>query len=142
MDLECTRFNKKFDFKIEIDPKLSSEEVYIPPMLIQPFVENTIKHGLSKKEGHGLLEIKFRKNHNLLRCIVRDNGIGREKAEALKEESKKAHRSLGMEVTWERLLTLRKRKGFNVNFEIIDLKNANGEAEGTQVNINLSFESE
>lgn len=141
MELEQTRFNKKFEFIIDIDPELSPEEVYIPPMLIQPFVENAIKHGLRNKEGLGLLEVEFRTNYNLLNCIIRDNGIGREKAEALKKESSKSHRSQGMEVTRERLSAISRSKNINVNFEITDLKKENGTAAGTQVVVNLPFET-
>ncbi|MCD4698331.1 MAG: tetratricopeptide repeat protein [Bacteroidales bacterium] len=142
MELESIRFNKKFDCKIEVDPELPVDAIYIPPMLIQPFVENSIKHGLRNKKSKGLLEIEFRQNNKLITCIVKDNGIGREKAMELNKEKNKTHQSLGMQVTRERLDALSKEKGININFEITNLINKDGKASGTQVLINLPFEIE
>ncbi len=147
LELEKIRFSKKFDFRLSVDPGLPTETVYIPPMLIQPFIENAIKHGLRNKPGNGLLEIEFRQNHKLLTCTVKDNGIGREKAMELNKEKnsmpdgrQESHQSLGMQVTRERLEALSKEKRIDINFEITDLKDNNGKAEGTQVIIQMPFE--
>ncbi len=140
MELERTRFKKKFDFKITIEPELPVETIYIPPMLIQPFVENSIKHGLRNKQESGLLEIEFGQNRNFITCVIKDNGIGREKAMELNMGANKPHQSLGMQVTQERLEILSKEKGVNINFEITDLKDKNGGAAGMQVVINIPFE--
>ena len=142
MELERIRFNKKFDFKITVEPGLPPETIYIPPMLIQPFVENSIKHGLRNKEGHGLLEIEFKQTHKLLSCTLKDNGIGREKALEQNMKKNKSHRSLGMQVTQERLEALSKEKKISINFEITDLKNNNGKVEGTQVVIQMPYETD
>jgi len=77
IELERIRFNKEFNFEISVDPEIPVDAVYIPPMLIQPFVENAIKHGLRDSVSEGLLEIIFTKKSNLITCLVRDNGIGR-----------------------------------------------------------------
>jgi len=140
IELERIRFNKNFNFEIVIDPEIPAEAVYIPPMLLQPFAENAIKHGLRDKVSKGLLEIEFTKNGNLISCMVRDNGIGRKKAMAKKNEKGKTYTSLGMEVTQERLSSLSHGKNVSCNFEISDLKNENGDAAGTQVIINIPYE--
>ena len=142
IELERIRFKQKFDYKITIEPELPVESVYIPPMLVQPFVENSIKHGLRNKPEKGLLEIEFRQNNKLITCIVRDNGIGRDKAKELNKEKNKNHRSLGMQVTQERLTALSKGKRTNISFEITDLTDKNGKAEGTQVVINIPYEAD
>jgi len=142
IELESIRFKKKFDFNIKVDPKLTVETIFIPPMLIQPFVENSIKHGLRHKKGTGLLELEFKQNQKLITCIVKDNGIGREKAREINNETNKNHRSLGMQVTYERLQALNKEKNIDTKYEITDLKNNTGEAAGTQVLISLPFEKE
>jgi LytS/YehU family sensor histidine kinase len=140
IELERIRFKQKFDYKINIEKELPVDSIYIPPMLIQPFVENSIKHGLRNKKGKGLLEIEFRKDDRFIVCVVKDNGIGREKALELKTGKNKNHKSLGMQVTHERLDALSKLRGSRINFVITDLKNENGEASGTEVEINIPFE--
>ena len=116
-------------------------------MLVQPFVENAIKHGLRNKPGNGLLEIEFRQNHKLLSCTVKEHGIGRKKTLEMNMEKnimpdgrQESHKSLGMQVTRERLEALSKEKRININFETTDLKDKNGKPEGTQVVIQMPFE--
>jgi len=140
IELERIRFNKEFNFEISVDPEIPVDAVYIPPMLIQPFVENAIKHGLRDSVSEGLLEIIFTKKSNLITCLVRDNGIGRERAQINKSETGKTHVSLGMQVTQERLISLSQGTSVSYNFEISDLENKNREATGTQVIINLPGE--
>ena len=147
MELERMRFKQKFDYKITIEPGLPIETAYIPPMLIQPFVENSIKHGLRNKKDKGLLEIEFSQKHKFINCVVKDNGVGRKKAMEMNKEKntmpddrQESHQSLGMLVTRERLDALSKEKKININFNITDLKDKNGKAEGTQVVIQMPFE--
>ncbi len=142
IELERIRFKQKFDYKITVEPDLPVDSVYIPPMLIQPFVENSIKHGLRNKKEKGLLEIEFRKDDKFIRCFVKDNGVGREKAGKLNNTKNKEHRSLGIQVTKERLDTLSRLKGLKVSFVITDLKDSNGNAAGTEVVIKIPYEEE
>ena len=142
IELERTRFKQKFDYKITIEEGVPVDTVYIPPMLIQPFVENSIKHGLRNKQGKGLLEIEFRKDNNIVTCIVRDNGIGREKAMEKNKERDKSHQSLGMQVTRERLAAIGKERGISIGYEVSDIKNSKGEIAGTQVIIKIPFEED
>ncbi len=96
MELEQLRFDNKFDFEIKVDETIDLEYTFIPPMLIQPFIENAIIHGLANKQSDGKILVELQKNGELMHCIVEDNGIGREKAIELKEKSSKSKRqSLG-----------------------------------------------
>jgi LytS/YehU family sensor histidine kinase len=142
IELERTRFKQKFDFKITIEPGLPVETAYIPPMLIQPFVENSIKHGLRNKTDKGLLEIEFRQNDQSISCIVRDNGVGRQKAMEMDNGKSKSHNSLGMQVTRERLEALSNEKKIDLKFEITDLKDENNKPKGTKVMIQIPYEME
>lgn len=142
MELERIRFKENFDFKIVVDEELDPAALFIPPMLIQPFIENAMKHGLRNKEGKGLLEIAFKPSGNLILCTVKDNGIGRVKAMELNKAKDPAHKSVGMEVTSERLAVLRQEFGEDVSVVVNDLKNQDGSAAGTEVNLKIPFEAE
>jgi LytS/YehU family sensor histidine kinase len=142
MELERIRFKEHFDFKIEVDKNLDSAVLFIPPMLIQPFVENAMKHGLRNKAGKGLLELYFKPAGKLIHCIVRDNGIGREKAAEINKAKDPDHKSVGMEVTSERIVALRQQFKEDISVSITDLKNEDGTAAGTEVNVKIPFEVE
>ena len=142
IELERLRFKNKFEFKLEIDPELYSETTYIPPMLAQPFVENAIKHGLKSKDGNGKLHIGFKKKNQLIECTIEDNGIGREQANALNENRNKDHQSLGMEVTNERIIGFKNEKNTKSSLTIVDLKDNEGKASGTLVNVLFPYEEE
>ncbi|MCF8404844.1 MAG: tetratricopeptide repeat protein [Bacteroidales bacterium] len=142
MELEQLRFDGKFDFEIEVDKKIDPEFTYIPPMLIQPFIENAILHGLSGKKEKGLLKVGFKINGELMHCSVEDNGVGRKKAMELKAGSAKPHRSLGMQVTKERLEILNEKTTEEVLFQIIDLEDESGNALGTRVELKVPYEKE
>jgi tetratricopeptide (TPR) repeat protein len=142
IELERLRFKNKFEFKMELDQGLDQEGMYVPPMLIQPFVENAIKHGLVNKGGDGLLKLSFTKEDKLIRCIVEDNGIGRDQAGLSKNKQSSGHRSLGMQVTRERMDAIKKELNIDCDFKIIDLKDENGQACGTRVEILIPFEEE
>jgi two-component system, LytTR family, sensor kinase len=94
--LEHSRFGDKFDYKIEISQDTDTENIMIPPMLIQPFVENAIWHGLRYLELKGLLSIKIKTDNNRLHIGIEDNGIGRKHSEALKTKNQKEHHSTGL----------------------------------------------
>ncbi|HND82646.1 MAG TPA: hypothetical protein PKY54_04825, partial [Chitinophagales bacterium] len=106
-------------------------------MLIQPYVENSIWHGLIKKEGEKNIQIKFYRNYNYLICEITDNGIGREKAAAL--NLKKQHKSLGTIITKEMFETLHKIKETDYSVEIIDLYDEQHLPAGTKVWIRIEL---
>ena len=129
----------KFDYEISVDESLEKDYIKIPPMLVQPFVENAIKHGMKKYDGQhrGFIRINFDDREKFLECTITDNGIGREKAEELIRSSMETyHQSTSFLVTRERLDLLQENLT-QENFEIIDLHDASGEASGTQVIIRI-----
>ncbi len=128
----------RFDYKISVDENIEKDYVKIPPMLLQPFVENAIKHGLKFEEGkRGLIEVAFKENNTILECSVSDNGIGRKKAEEMVKASKETyHKSTALIVTQERL-DIFKDKSDVKSLEIIDLYEENGEACGTKVIVRI-----
>jgi ligand-binding sensor domain-containing protein len=136
LDIEKLRFENKFEYHIDIDPEIDDEFFGIPPMIIQPFVENAIIHGMLQKEGKGRIYISLVKaSENLLFCVIEDNGIGREKAMEIKNQSGMKHKSRGMLITKERLDILNQQNKSQTTVNIIDLKDSAGNATGTRVEI-------
>ncbi|HEY1038391.1 MAG TPA: two-component regulator propeller domain-containing protein [Bacteroidia bacterium] len=130
----------RFDYSIVVDPSIEQDFVKIPPMILQPFVENAIKHGLKFIDGkRGVITVEFREKENILECSVTDNGIGRKRSEELNKTSKETyHKSTALLVTQERLDILQTDKEIK-SLEIIDLYNEKGNAEGTKVMVRISL---
>jgi tetratricopeptide (TPR) repeat protein len=128
--LEELRFSDKFevDFQEHIT---FPEAIQIPPMLTQPFIENAIIHGLTPSPKKGLLKIVFKEKGDVLRIIIEDNGIGREKAALNKKENN--HKSMATEITKQRLKLIAKRFNKQISFKIYDLKDEGGNPTGTKV---------
>jgi len=134
IEMEALRFDKKFDYKICVDKAVNTDSVEVPPLIIQPYVENAIWHGLLHKETPGCLCISVSlPDENVLQCVIEDDGIGREKAKELKSKSATTRKSLGMKLTEHRLNLLNKYAELNASIDIIDLKNETGESQGTRV---------
>lgn len=142
LELEQFRHNNKFEYEIEVAPEINSEDVLIPSMIIQPFVENAVLHGLAQKEeGDCKLSIRFYKNGDLIVCEVEDNGIGRKKAAQIKANKTNARQSLGINVTEDRVMLLQKiTRNKGTEIKIIDLENEDSKATGTKVKIQLPLE--
>lgn len=132
----------RFDYSIEVDKTMESDFIHIPPMLIQPFVENSIKHGMkgrTEDQEKGKISISFSESNGILECFIEDNGIGRKRAEKIKKESRETyHASTGLSVTTDRLRKLDSNGQINP-LEIIDLYE-NGVATGTKVIIHLPID--
>lgn len=142
IELESLRFDDTFEFKILVDPNIENEEVLIPTLLIQPFIENAIWHGLLHKEGSKRLIIEFRDvNEEYMLCIIEDNGIGREAAKQFRngQLSSVAHESKGMAIVEERLRLLEQKKGEPAHLTVEDLKDSQGKAAGTRAIITLPY---
>ena len=132
--LEKIRFKQKFDYQLAVAENISAHNTFLPSMLLQPFVENAINHGLFHKEGKGLLSINIQKEEDgTLKCIIKDNGIGREKAGEIKKLSKRNYKSRATQITEERLDALRQFEDFDIQFEIEDLFDQAGNPNGTRV---------
>ncbi len=140
IDLEKARFNNRFTYQINIDDNIEEELILVPAMLIQPFVENAILHGLlHKNDDNGLITIDITENpdKHLLTCSITDNGIGR-KAAAEYSKTNKGHHSVGMQLTRDRLKDLNKEtEGISCNIE--DLYDSSGNALGTKVTILIPY---
>ncbi len=136
LDLEQLRFGAEMTYTIECAADVDTEGIFLPSMIIQPFVENAIKHGLLHKKGEKRLEIRFKVIDNELVCNILDNGVGRKRSAEIKARASVAHASFSTAATVKRLDLIRSLYGDSVNLVIIDLE-ANGEAQGTEVKLTL-----
>jgi len=139
LGMEQLRFKNAFDYHIDADPELDADEVRIPPLLIQPFVENAVWHGLMHKDERGSLLIRLRVEGDVLTCVVRDNGVGRKRAGMLKSKSVEKHKSMGMQITAERMALLTGPGDARPFFQIEDLYDENGASLGTQVTLTIKI---
>jgi len=138
LELESLRFEGKFNYKIDVDAKIDVHNIEIPTLLIQPFVENAIHHGLRFKRSNGTLHVQISLEDNSIICIIEDNGIGIQKA--LKSKNKNGgHKPVGLKVSQERLATLNELRKNGRGVEIIDLAKTNG-GTGTRVKIVIPIE--
>ena len=139
VSLEKIRFNDKFDYTFNIDKSLPLPDIKIPSLMLQPFVENAVNHGLVNKETKGWLEITFKytDNNSCLMVVIEDNGIGREKARQIAQENKPEHISTGMKIVEERIDTFFRAEDYAINMDVIDKYNNKNEAEGTRVTIKI-----
>ena len=103
LELESLRFKNKFNFQIIMENEINALTTKIPGFLIQPYVENSILHGLMHKKNEGSLIISLRQDNSWLRCIIHDNGIGREKSIKINLKKKQQHNSLGSKITETRI---------------------------------------
>lgn len=122
---------------IEKNPKLNTEERMIPNMMLQPYIENAIWHGLSNKKGERKLQIRIHENENATEFEIEDNGVGRKKAAEIKSLYRKGHTSKGMELLSKRFSLLSKEYGAAIQTTVTDL--GNGTATGTLVKIDVPF---
>ena len=138
MNMESLRFRNKFDYEIKVGEELDVDSIDVPPMLIQPYIENAIWHGLMhKRDGDkGKVELKLNRLNGSLRCIVEDNGIGREKAMEIRaRKNNRRKKSMGMRITHDRIQMINKMFDSKTSVEIVDLKDNKGEAIGTRVEL-------
>jgi len=121
LKLEHLRFRDKFDFEFYKDPALQAVDLQIPPMLIQPFIENAIWHGLRYKSDKGKLLVHIKKENETILVAIKDDGIGREKSKALKTDNQKNYKSEGLKNVNKRLALINKIYDKNYQLHIADL---------------------
>jgi hypothetical protein len=138
MQLEQIRFDNKFHYGIDIKD-VDAASIEVPPLIIQPFVENAILHGLLPGEKGGILTIEISKHGELLQCSIQDNGIGRQAAKKITERSGYARKSHGMEITLKRIELFNKEHGVKNTATVEDLTTVNGKSAGTRVLILLAY---
>jgi tetratricopeptide (TPR) repeat protein len=136
LELEKLRFNDKFNYSIEVE--LSDSSIQIPPMLVQPFVENAIIHGMKGKDGNGKIDIRFAEaeaEEELILCQVIDNGVGRNNS----KEKQENHKSLSTTLTNDRIQLFNQERGDKFRISITDLEDKEGKALGTKVELLIPF---
>jgi ligand-binding sensor domain-containing protein/anti-sigma regulatory factor (Ser/Thr protein kinase) len=135
LQLEKLRFEDKFNYKIEVAADIDKKEVFVPAMLLQPYVENAIRHGMRFLEDRkGQINISVRKENNCLVCEIDDNGIGREKAAALKSKMHVEYQSRGMNIS------RRRAELYKIDQQVTDKIDENGNAAGTTITVKIPLD--
>ena len=135
MQLESMRLNNKFTYEINVDKDIDPETTLVPPLILQPFVENSIWHGIAPKNGDGKITIRIKKANDMINCVVEDNGLGLPKPTAIAgAQNKIAKKSMGVNITKTRIDIINKIKKTSASVELADLP------EGTRVEVRLPLE--
>jgi len=137
LELETLRFKEKFRFEITIDEEIDTLTYKIPTMLIQPYVENAVCHGLINKPDSGLLLVKIQLCGQHICWTIEDNGIGREAAMEIKNQKEGTHNSLGTKITESRINLTNALYGTALKVVFTDLKGSKNEPCGTRVELHL-----
>jgi LytS/YehU family sensor histidine kinase len=135
IEIERMRFSNGFNFTIEIDPSLNLSELVIVPLLLQPYVENAIWHGLMHKKSAGWLSVSIKDAGTTLCCVIEDDGIGRERANLNKENRNAGNNSMGAEISLRRLNLLNNLYGTKFSLKYKDKINSDGTSSGTSVEL-------
>ena len=133
LELESLRFDQKFEYKINVADDVDTTMLKVPPLLIQPYAENAIWHGLMHKKEKGHLEIELYQQQEILFCKITDDGIGRKRAAELKSKSASIHKSMGMRITADRIAMTQRKDQLGNNIQVNDLVLADGSLGGTEV---------
>ncbi len=139
LELQKLRFDNKFDYSVYVDTEINIEMISIPPMLVQPFIENAIEHGIQHKKTKGNIDIRFVLKDNTMFFEVKDDGIGRAKAGKLIKNKNGIHKSFGTSITKNRIANLNKSLSQKIKLNVIDLKDNKGNITGTKVTLNIPF---
>ena len=132
--LESLRFSNKFNYAFDIDESLDLKSIMVPALIVQPFIENAIWHGILPKENESMVAVKISKIDNTIYCIIDDDGVGREVSMQNKfNNAQSTHQSKGVSLTQTRLELSNVLNQRNATVEIIDKTNATGKAAGTKI---------
>lgn len=138
LELESLRFKEKFNWDIRVDEEIDTLVYKIPTMLIQPYVENAITHGLMHKEnGKGNILIELQLAPGQILCTIEDNGIGRARAEEIRQQKNHHHQSMGTTITESRLKLVNELYGKSMKVHYTDLADPSGNPAGTRVEVNF-----
>ena len=141
LEMEELRYDGRFTYRIEIEPALLSETIMIPSMLIQPYAENAIWHGLLHKAGTGHLAINFKLHEiNILKIDIEDNGVGRARSAELKSKNALKNKSYGMQITGDRINIVNRLYNMKASAIVQDMVNTDGTPAGTKVSLLIPFE--
>ncbi len=133
IELEKIRFEDKFDYQISISDAVNIGTIKMPNMLLQPYVENSIKHGFKEKGEKYFLDISISKQNSKIVCVIEDNGIGRENAAIISGAKKEMHSSTGTLIIKDKIEALKLYYNYDLSSETLDIKDDNGNAVGTKV---------
>ncbi|NCU04721.1 MAG: hypothetical protein GXC73_12110 [Chitinophagaceae bacterium] len=141
LDLEKARMESKFEYTVQVETLQPASQLELPPLLLQPYVENALRHGIKyRKDADGLIQLFFIEYPGILECIIEDNGIGRKRAMELKAVNPIEYQSRGMALTAERVLLLNEQREQKIEIVIEDLMNADGSAAGTRIRVRFPIE--
>ncbi len=143
LSLESLRFRQSFSYSIEVDESIEADELQVPPLLVQPYVENAVWHGLRTKQGEKRLSIRVLSGHSGIGIEIEDNGIGREKAAAARKQQlgEKQFASRGTALSQQRITLLNRQYQKKADVETADLVGPDGAVCGTKVTIRLPLYS-
>jgi sensor histidine kinase YesM len=133
IELEKMRKGDKFDYQIQYDEEMEIDFIQIPPMLIQPFIENAIKHGLKKMESGGFLRIKITDKTDWIEFEIEDNGEGIQESSA----KQKDHKSMAMEIFEKRRKLIQQKHKKDFGFELQNLRDVNPDLSGVRIRIDV-----
>lgn len=136
LEMEKLRFEKSFSYRLEVAPEVDTSFIKVPPMILQPFLENAVWHGLLHKDGERELKLIVQGEEDAIICIVEDNGIGRAQAKVLQLKTRNKHRSFGTQLTQDRLQVNNQLFNSQYLVNIVD-KMIQGRAAGTRVELHL-----
>lgn len=137
LEIEGQRFGEGFTYEIQQDEAVDEEAIELPPLLLQPYAENAVKHGLlHSQQQQRYIRIRVSQGPQLGECIleIEDNGIGRQASAAMRAQSGLHHNSVGMQITQERMALFQKKYGHTLTWKIDDLVH-NNQPQGTRVTI-------
>jgi Histidine kinase len=139
VEMEMLRFENKFDFHLTVSPEVN-RFIDIPTMILQPFIENAINHGLRYKESKGNLYVNIYKQGKYLVCKIEDDGVGRERAKQIQSKSSKGYKSQGLKITEERLRTFNMIANSDIRFSITDrIQSSNNKETDVGTTIEIKF---
>jgi LytS/YehU family sensor histidine kinase len=139
LELESLRFEQRFNYRITVEPGVDTSVIKVPPLIIQPYVENAIWHGLMPKKEEGNLDITLYQEEEILFCNIRDDGVGRKKSAEYKSKSSSGNKSMGMRITADRIAMLQNQDLGNSYITINDIVLPDGSPGGTEVLIAIPF---
>ena len=143
IELEQLRFDDSFEFNCEIGEGVRMEQTFIPPMILQPYVENAIWHGLMHKKDKGVLSITFDQcDETYICCTIEDDGVGRETAMELKDKSIRKYKSMGMGITSDRIELMNQMDAFGISVDVVDLTAERDGHYGTRVIVKVPVRNE
>lgn len=142
LQMEKMRYGNIFNYEIFTDKAIETNKTEIPSLLLQPYVENSLRHGIRYKEnGGGKINIRFSMKENILYCSIKDNGVGRKRAAELKSKNHIEYQSKGMGLTEKRIELLNKINKSHIAIEVVDIISDDGNAAGTEIIVKIPLEN-